>query len=274
MPPKGHGKYYPYALTLLDTSTYPLFWTIDPPLPTTHASLEHPASAPAEGAIQLTCSTEAVPWKTWQAETPPNSTWNLKMMVSKKKHISFSYKLLFWGSLLNFRGVLHFYQCSNFRKENQRLDCLGCCTHLLLNWREIFHAHPAGENTKTTLSGAGSMSFERFDAFRCRMFDVFDMNTMYRSGTYKGKKAGEREREEKKTVWQWEFSHVLRMEKVMTIGWLLLDMSSFEARVKPKVKPARNFSDDSWWYHQFMCFHLSASTHCINLTLKKKRSKK
>lgn len=41
------------------------------------------------------------------------------------------------------------------------------------------------------------MSFERFDAFRCRMFDVFDMNTMYRSGTYKGKKAGERERGKK-----------------------------------------------------------------------------
>ena len=120
--PKAMPLYYPYALTLLDTSTYPLFWTIDPPLPTTHASLEHPASAPAEGAIQLTCSTEAVPWKTWQAEIPPNSTWNLKMMVSKKKHLSFSYKLLFWGSLLNFRGVLHFYQSSNFRKENQRLD--------------------------------------------------------------------------------------------------------------------------------------------------------
>ena len=164
--PKAMPLYYPYALTLLDTSTYPLFWTIDPPLPTTHASLEHPASAPAEGAIQLTCSTEAVPWKTWQAEIPPNSTWNLKMMVSKKNTSPFPTNFFFevpcWIS-----GVS--YISTKVPISGKKINdwILGCCTHLLLNWREIFHAHPAGENTKTLLSGAGSVSFEGFDAFRC-----------------------------------------------------------------------------------------------------------
>ena len=47
-----------------------------------------------------------------------------------------------------------------------------------------------GENTNTMLSGAGSVSLERFDAFRLQMVDVFDMNTMYQLGTYE-----ERERE-------------------------------------------------------------------------------
>ncbi len=49
-----------------------------------------------------------------------------------------------------------------------------------------------GENTNTMLSGAGSVSLERFDAFRLQMVDVFDMNTMYQLGTYEER---ERERE-------------------------------------------------------------------------------
>ena len=52
-----------------------------------------------------------------------------------------------------------------------------------------------GENTNTMLSGAGSVSLERFDAFRLQMVDVFDMNTMYQLGTYE-----ERERERELTA--------------------------------------------------------------------------